>query len=74
MGLGGNDRPVPIIDPLAPFWPSPFAPMVSLAGEAVTSVGDLVRCLTAEQVGQSLEAVLLRGIKRLHLTVQPVER
>ena len=48
--------------------------IIALEGDAVTGIDDLVKRLTADRVGQSLELVLLRGIELIRLTVRPVER
>ena len=48
--------------------------LVSLDGRPVGGVDDLVRLLTEEQVGRSVEAAVLRGGELKRLPVVPVER
>ena len=48
--------------------------VLSLGGEAVTGVDDIVRHLTGETIGQSLALSVLRRGEVRHATVVPVER
>jgi S1-C subfamily serine protease len=48
--------------------------VIAIAGEAITGVDDLVRRLTADRVGTSLQLKVLRGTDLLQLRVSPAER
>ncbi|MCE9522742.1 MAG: trypsin-like peptidase domain-containing protein [Alphaproteobacteria bacterium] len=48
--------------------------LVALDGEATEGVDDLLRRLNAERIGKPMKASLLRGGRRLDLTVTPTER
>jgi S1-C subfamily serine protease len=48
--------------------------IIALDGGAVSGIDDLVKRLTADQVGQEVEVVLLRRIELIRLKIRPVER
>lgn len=48
--------------------------VVSLDGEAVTGIDDLIRLLNGERIGRPVSLTALRGSELLTLTLNPVER